>query len=205
MNPWNERYQSGELPWDTGRPDPYLVAALADGALPTGRILELGCGTGTNAVWLAAQGCVVTALDISEAAVERARARAEAAGVEVDFRVVDLLTEPIPGAPYEAVFDRGCFHVFDSAADQATFAAKVAGVLAPDGRWLSLLGSTEGAPRDTGPPRRSARDIAAAIEPHLAILELSLTLMDTTNQGSAPAWRCLAASRAVPAQPSTRR
>lgn len=205
MTPWNERYQAGELPWDTGRPDPHLVAAFADGTLPPGRALEIGCGTGTNAVWLAAQGCAVTAIDVSEAAIERARARAAAAGVDIDFRVVDLLAEPIPGAPFDLVFDRGCFHVFDRPEDQATFARKVAGVLAPDGRWLSLIGSTEGAPRDMGPPRRSARDIATAIEPHLAITELSLGLMDTTNQGSAPAWRCLAAARAIPAQPSTRR
>jgi hypothetical protein len=72
--------------------------------------------------------------------------------------------------------------------------------------WLSLIGSTEGAPREFGPPRRSARDVVAAIEPSLAISELTAVHFGE-GDGSPqwPAWRCVARPRALPAQPSTRR
>ena len=199
---WNAQYAAGTLPWDTGEPDRWLVEAVTSGAL-RGRILEIGCGTGTNAVWLAERGFAVTALDVAPLAIERARQRASAAGVAVDLHVVDILTTPIPGGPFDAAFDRGCFHVFDEPSDRARFAAQVAGVLTPGARWLSLIGSTEGAPRDGGPPRRSARDIADAIEPHLAIIGLETAVFAT--DGAPPAWRCLSERRAMPAQPSTRR
>src|SRR6185503_16850640 len=87
------------------------------------------------------------------------------------FEVADFLASP-PAGPFAFVFDRGCFHCFDTADERARFAANVARALAPGGVWLSLIGSTEGPPRDFGPPRRSVRDIAAAIEPHLEILSL---------------------------------
>jgi len=79
----------------------------------------------------------------------------------------------------------------------------VAAVLAPDGMWLSLIGSTEGPPREMGPPRRSLRDVADAIEPHLEILSVrSAEFRDLPEP--AMAWICLSRHRKVPAQPSTR-
>ncbi|HLU66750.1 MAG TPA: hypothetical protein VKZ63_10765, partial [Kofleriaceae bacterium] len=107
--------------------------------------------------------------------------------------------------PFDLVFDRGCFHVFDEPADRQRFAEKVAACLGPDGMWLSLIGSTEGPPRDHGPPRRSARDIASAVEPSLAIVELRAIEFDLNLPIQADAWLLLARRRAVPAQPSTRR
>ena len=103
------------------------------------------------------------------------------------------------------MFDRGCFHVFDAARTRARFAASVARVLSPGGLWLSLVGSTEGAPRDTGPPRRSVRDIASAVEPALEIVQLRSIHFDTEVDMPPAAWLCLSRARApVPAQPSTR-
>lgn len=201
---WNDRYVAGELPWDTGTPDPLLVGFVRAGAVTSGRALEIGAGTGTNARWLAEQGFDVLGVDIAPRAVELARARLTgAAAARCRFEAADFLGEP-PAGPFALVFDRGCFHVFDEADDRARFAANVARVLAPGGMWLSLIGSTEGPPRDVGPPRRSARDVVAAIEPVLAIHELAAAAF---GDGSPPAaaWRCVARPRAVPAQPSTRR
>jgi len=87
---------------------------------------------------------------------------------------------------------------------QAKFAAQVAALLAPDGMWLSLIGSTEGPPREIGPPRRSLRDVADAIEPHLEILSVrSVEFRDLPEP--AMVWICLSRRRTAPAQPSTRR
>jgi SAM-dependent methyltransferase len=205
MHSWDDHYRSADpLPWDTGVPDAELVAAFSSGALRPGRALEIGCGTGTNAVWLARQGCRVTAVDVSPLAIERARKRVAEAGVDVDLHVADVLAEPLPGGPYDLVFDRGCFHVFDGAGERATFARRVARALAPGGVWLSLVGSTEGAPREMGPPRRSARDLARAIEPHLAILDLRASAFRTGDEQAPAAWICLSGKRREKAQPSTR-
>ena len=72
------------------------------------------------------------------------------------------------------------------------FAAQVATALAPGGLWLSLIGSTEGAPREIGPPRRSAREVALAIEPALEIVELRAAEF---HGHGAKAWFCLARRR----------
>ena len=203
---WNDSYTSGEpLPWDTGEVDGHLVELCKAETLRVGRALEVGCGTGTNAVWLAQQGFEVLGVDVAPAAVEQARARASAAGSTCRFAALDFLRGRLDEAPFDLVFDRGCFHVFDAPADQRLFAERVASLLASGGIWLSLIGSTEGGPREMGPPRRSARDVANAIEPVLAIRELSATQFDLGG-GQAPlAWRCLSVRRELPAQPSTSR
>jgi SAM-dependent methyltransferase len=75
---WNDSYASGEsLPWDTGTPDPLLVEVIESRAIAPERTLEIGCGTGTNAIFLAQHGFDVLGIDISEVAVARARAKAQ--------------------------------------------------------------------------------------------------------------------------------
>ena len=116
------------------------------------------------------------------------------------FAALDFLAAPPPGGPFQFVFDRGCFHVFDEPDERQRFAAQVAAALAPGGLWLSMIGSTEGPPREVGPPRRSAREVALAIEPVLEIVELRSA--EFRGHG-AKAWFCLSRRRTIPAQPST--
>jgi hypothetical protein len=117
------------------------------------------------------------------------------------FAALDFLAAPPPGGPFQFVFDRGCFHVFDEPGERQRFAAQVAAALAPGGLWLSLIGSTEGPPREVGPPRRSAREVVLAIEPVLEIVELRSAEF---RGHDAKAWFCLLRQRAIPAQPPTR-
>jgi SAM-dependent methyltransferase len=200
---WDQRYATEDLPWDTGQPDHHLVELVERGTIEPGRVLEVGCGTGTNALWLAARGFEVLGVDISPQAIAKAQAKAEAAGADLEFRTLDFLSAEIDRAPFDFVFDRGVLHVFDDAAARARFAQQVARVLAPGGVWLSLAGSTEGAPRDQGPPRRSARDLIEAVEPELELVELRSTTFDV--EWEPKAWLLLARAREIPAQPSTRR
>jgi SAM-dependent methyltransferase len=198
--PWNDRYASGEpLPWDTGRPDSMLVEMIASGAIAPGRTLEVGCGTGTNAIYLAQHGFEVVGVDISPLAVESARAKALG---RCRFETIDFLSEAPPGGPFQFVFDRGCFHTFDGDRERARFAQAVAAQLVEGGVWLSLIGSTEGRTRDVGPPRRSAREIMNAIEPALEILQLRAGEF-SVNEEPLKAWLCLSRKRTIPAQPST--
>src|SRR5438094_177897 len=89
---WDERYQQKDTPWDTGQPSSELRLVVAEGSISPCRALELGCGTGTNAVWLAQQGFDVTALDVSPLAIARAQQRSDAVGVR--FLVADVLNPP---------------------------------------------------------------------------------------------------------------
>ena len=199
---WNESYASGEsLPWDTGTPDRLLAELIESRAIAPGRTLEIGCGTGTNAIFLAQHGFDVLGIDISEVAVNKARAKAHG---RCRFDVVDFLAAPLAGGPFQFVFDRGCFHVFDGEDERARFAENVAAELVEDGLWLSLIGSTEGAPRDEGPPRRSARDVMNAIEPSLEVVQLRSADF-TVCEEQLKAWLCLSRKRAIAAQPSSRR
>ena len=199
--PWNESYASGTPPWDTGRPEPLLVDFVASGAIAPGRALEIGAGTGTNAIWMAERGFEVLGVDVATLAIEKARARMEGRALRCRFAALDFLAAPPAGGPFQFVFDRGCFHVFDEPAERERFAANVAAALAQGGLWLSLIGSTEGEPRDVGPPRRSAQEVILAIEPALEIVELRSAAFSGANARS---WFCLSRKRALPAQPSTR-
>jgi SAM-dependent methyltransferase len=190
---WNASYEANELPWETGRPDPLLVE-LAHTLTP-GRALDIGAGIGTNARWLADHGFDVLGVDIAPRAVAMARAAVTASPARCRFEVNDFLGEP-PAGPFAFVFDRGCFHSIDSLADRQCFARNVARVLAPNGVWLSLIGSTEGPPREFGPPRLSATDVVAAIEPALAIHDLTAAHFDQGTPAWA-AWRCIARPRPV--------
>src|SRR3954453_18258953 len=97
---WNARYAEQELVWSAG-PNRFLVSEVAD--LPPGRALDLACGEGRNAIWLAEQGWQVTGVDFPAVAIEKARAIAAKRGVDVEFRVADLLAFEPPEQAYDLV------------------------------------------------------------------------------------------------------
>ena len=193
---WNDSYASGQLPWDTGQPEPLLVEFVTSGRVKPGPALEIGAGTGTNAIWMAERGFDVLGVDLAPLAVEKARTKMEGRGLSCRFAALDFLAAAPPDGPFQFVFDRGCFHVFDEPDERQRFAARVAAILVPGGLWLSMIGSTEGPPREAGPPRRSAIEIALAIEPALEIVELRSA--EFAGHG-AKAWFCLSRQRTVPA------
>ena len=110
------------------------------------------------------------------------------------FQTLDFLAADPPDPSFQFVFDRGCFHVFDDPDERSRFASRVASILAPGGLWLSLIGSTEGPPREVGPPRRSAREVTLALEPALEIVELRGAEF---RAHGAQAWFCLSRRRTV--------
>lgn len=189
---WNESYASGELPWDTGEPEPLLIEFVTSGRIQPSRTLEVGAGTGTNALWMAERGFSVLGVDVASLAVERATQKLDRRNFDCRFQTLDFLTGSPPEDSFEFVFDRGCFHVFDEPEERGCFAARVATTLVPGGLWLSLIGSTEGGPRESGPPQRSASEVVLAIEPALEIVELRAA--EFRDHG-AKAWLCLSRRR----------
>jgi SAM-dependent methyltransferase len=105
-------YRLGLIVWQRRTPPPELVALVEGSPLPPGRALDLGCGTGTDTVYLAAHGWEVTAVDVVPKAVATARRNAAAAGVTPRFIQGDVtrLDELGAGDGYTLLLDFGCFH-----------------------------------------------------------------------------------------------
>ena len=97
---WDERYASADRVW-SGDPNGALVREVAD--LPPGRALDVGCGEGADAIWLAQRGWEVTAVEVSRVALQRAQAHAAAAGVAVTWVHEGLLDAGLPDASFDLV------------------------------------------------------------------------------------------------------
>jgi SAM-dependent methyltransferase len=133
-------YRVGFTPWDTGEVPTALNALIeGPGALPTGRALDIGCGTGTQAVYMAGKGWEVTAVDAVPRPLSQARARAAAAGVSVDWILADATRLHRFGlAPgFTLIFDRGCFHGLDDS-QRGAYGAAVDGLAAPGATLLMM-------------------------------------------------------------------
>jgi SAM-dependent methyltransferase len=110
--PYRLLYLLGVTPWDREQvPRPVMELAGELAASP-GRALDVGCGTGRDAVYLAGRGWTVTGVDGVPRAIERARQRAQDAGAEVKWVLGDVtaLQSPGIGDSYDLALDRGCFH-----------------------------------------------------------------------------------------------
>ncbi len=97
---WDERYAESDRIW-SGQPNGALIAEV--GGMAPGRVLDVGCGEGADAIWLAHQGWTVTALDVSTVALDRARAHAAAAGVDVQFVHSGLLDADFAAGSFDLV------------------------------------------------------------------------------------------------------
>ena len=145
---WNSRYQGRDLVW-TATPNQFLVAEV-DSLVP-GRALDLGCGEGRNAVWLAEQGWTVTAVDFSDVGISKGREMADKRGVEVTWVVEDLNRYQ----PAEQSFDLVIIFYIHIPPDQqrallrkATEAVAVGGTLLVVGHDLTNLQDGYGGPQD---------------------------------------------------------
>jgi len=98
---WDARYGERDRAMWSGRPNGRLVSVVA--GLAPGRALDVGCGEGADAIWLARRGWTVTGIDISEVAVRRAREAAESAGATVEWLSGDALQTPFPARSFDLV------------------------------------------------------------------------------------------------------
>lgn len=188
-------YREKETPWELDRADQDLAAFVKDHPLAPCRAMDIGCGTGANAVWLAGQGFEMTGVDFSAPAVAAARDRAKAAGLDLAFFQMDFLSGRVDGQKFDFLFDRGCFHSFDDPDVRAAFARNAHYHLVDNGLWLSFIGNADAPPRKEGPPMRSALDIVRAVEPYFEILYLKSAVFDSNRETPARNWQCLMQKR----------
>lgn len=165
-------YAVGMTPWDRDE-TPQELADLVEGerALPPGRALDLGCGTGADAVYLATHGWTVTGVDIVPKALRSARQRAQAAGVDVTWAHGDVaaLGTLDLSSPFDLVYDLGCFHGLRDD-DRAGYAEGVTRLTAPGATLLLFVF----APGRRGPaPRGIDRaEIEARFAPDWQIVDV---------------------------------
>ena len=136
---WDNRYtERGQRMW-SGQPNGALVTGVEH--IVPGTALDVGCGEGADAVWLAGRGWDVTAVDISDVALTRAREAAESAGVEVTWARLDLLAEPLPAGPFDLVV--AMYPAFRHTPDDVAVRA-VLDAVAPGGTLLFVHHSFDG-------------------------------------------------------------
>jgi ubiquinone/menaquinone biosynthesis C-methylase UbiE len=153
---FDDAYLTGPAPWDIGRAQPEFVRLAGAGRI-NGRVIELGCGTGENALLFARSGLDVLGVDGSPEAIRLARAKAADARVRATFEIGDVLD--LGGDPerFDTATDSGVFHTFEDQ-DRPRFAASVHRVLRPEGH-LFILCFSEREPGDRGPRRVTQREL----------------------------------------------
>jgi methyl halide transferase len=189
---WNERYEKGDTPWETGQPSSELQCVVAEAPIGPCRALELGCGTGASAVWLAQQGFEVTAVDLSPRAIERARQRSDKVGVSVRFLVADVLNPPSELAgPFDFFFDRGCYHVVRRE-NVVAYLEKLRR-LTRSGSWGLVLAGNAREPHDPGPPVVSDEQIRSELGSLFEIVQLREFRFDQGEEDARRflGWSCL--------------
>ncbi len=154
---FDNAYRDGGTPtWDVGRPQGALVR-LAKSGLIVGSVLDAGCGTGENALHLAALGHPVLGVDVAAAAIERATGKAADRGLAVEFLVADALDLASLGRTFDTVLDVGLFHTL-SDAERPRYAASLGTLLRPGGRAFLVCWSDRN-PFGRGPRRVSPGEI----------------------------------------------
>jgi SAM-dependent methyltransferase len=186
LNSWEDAYKTTP-PWDVGRPQPAFVELVRVGELNTGSVLDVGCGTGENALYLAGNGFSVTGVDLTSLAIAGARAKAQERKLKVDFRIGNALSLDFKDGIFNDVIDSGLFHTFPDN-DRLIYAREMARVLAPRGKYFMLCFS-EKEPTNWGGPRRVTRkEIESTFSPLFTINYVRDALFATrfhSNGGSA--------------------
>jgi SAM-dependent methyltransferase len=151
---WDERYRSGDIPWDTGIVPPEVIELLAGGQLKTGWALDIGCGSGLSSCYLASHGFRVVGLDLALSALARATESARRAAVPAYFCQADVTELGFIHLRADFALDVGCFHAV--APDRRPiYIASLAARLAPEGFYLlyafTLSTTYEGEPQGISP------------------------------------------------------
>ena len=181
-----EKAYHGTPPWDIGRPQREFVRLEEAGKI-SGDVLDVGCGTGENALFLAGCGHAVWGVDSAPAAIDIARKKAEERGLAATFLVKDTLNVQEIGRTFDTVIDSGLFHTL-SDPERSCFVQNLSEVLKPGGTYF-MLAFSEREPGGYGPRRITKKEIQSAFSDGWRINEIRAAVFEsrTRSEGS-QAW-----------------
>lgn len=186
--PWDASYRDGPAPWEIDRPQPAVVRLTSEGAF-AGAVLDVGCGTGDNALHIASAGPSVVGVDVAETALTIARDRARDRAVDVEFTTADALRLDRLGHTFDTVLDCGLFHTFDSD-ERPGYVASLASVTRQDGTLYVLCFSDDES--ETGPHPVSQDELRGSFGSgsgwRVAAIEADRIQTRYHDDGGAPAW-----------------
>lgn len=176
-------------PWDIGRPQPVFVKLFRNDEIKRGRILDVGCGTGENALFLAENGCSVVGVDIAHRAIGLAKEKVAKRHVSVDFFVCDVLTldSCFREGEFDTVIDSGLFHAL-SDEQRPIFAEQLYRVLKGGGAYFMMCFSDK-QPGEWGPRRVSKEEIVRTFEPIFRVNYIKEAAFESlVHEGTAKAY-----------------
>ena len=192
---WNQRYESGSTPWDSGLPSTELRRVIEEANIKPCRVLELGCGTGTNAVLLAQLGFDVTAVDLSPLAIAQAKQKASDASVDVSWICGDVCSIAKPNEAFPLVFDRGCFHCIRRDVGVDAILKTLERVTVAGSQLIVFTGNAN-EQREHGPPGLFEEDIRADLGSLFEINHLRPFHFEDAGGEQGPlGWSCQATRR----------
>ncbi|MGA7923048.1 MAG: class I SAM-dependent methyltransferase [Thermoplasmata archaeon] len=166
---WRKTYEGTDyrrLPWFSSSPSPVVREGVQKKWFARGtRVLDIGCGAGTNCLFLAKEGYRVSGIDLAPGAIDAARERARRAHLEVDFRVGDAVHLPFPQRTFGGVNDFGCFHTLPIRL-RPGYCHEVARVLRPGGTYLLSWMAREFPCKRFGPPHRPSLEEVTRVFEH---------------------------------------
>jgi SAM-dependent methyltransferase len=178
-----EKAYAGQPPWDIEGPQPEIVRLAEEGAI-RGVVLDVGCGTGENGLYLAGRGYDVWGIDFIPRAIERARDKAIRRGLSVHFQVGDALQLEVLGRTFDTVIDSGLFHTF-SDEERSVFVRGLARVVRPGG-MAYLLCFSDQEPPGVGPRRVSQEEIRSAFREWWDVQSIQETRFQAIDDPQAP-------------------
>jgi len=198
---WGKTYRATsyrELPWFSPRLYPWLKLGIEQRWIrPRTRILDVGCGAGTNSLFLARAGFRVSGIDLAPGAIEAARRRSAHLGLSVDFRVGDALRLPFSDRTFGGIVDVGCYHTIPVRL-RAAYSRELGRVLRPGGRYLVSWVGREST-GSFGPPHRpSLEETAAAFEGEFLFLR---TEFEPPRRGPFSSYHAVLERRSLPQPP----
>ncbi len=177
----------GRPPWDLGRPQRAIVE-LAEAGRIVGSVLDVGCGTGEHALYLAERGHDVVGVDLAPRAIELARAKAAERGARADLRVWDALHVDELGLRFDTAIDVGMFHTL-SDEERPRYARSLHAALAPEGRAFVLCWSERNA-WGYGPRHVTQMELLGTFERGWDVRILSSELESAIKGATIHAWLC---------------
>lgn len=151
MHNWSSKYQATTRPWDAAaqddKPHP-AVRRYVDMGFGRGRVLEIGCGAGANARYIASRGGKVMAIDVAKPVIESNKARALKEGSDCQFLCSNAFELAATPGEFDAVLDCWCFHHIPVHL-MVSYAERVAQLLKPGGQFLLLCHAPHSSPQLT--------------------------------------------------------